>query len=338
MSTWKLLTVSLVLFCAPARAQEQTTKAAPRRAGDGAAREPLLSPKVAPSRVTAVTVYQGNALVTRQVDVPEGRGWSRSSSRLCPLKRSTARSTPREPTACASSAPGTARAPSRRTPARRFAPRKPRSGARARGRAAQEGSAGHRAKSPVAHQARELHRRDHAASGRERAAQQRGDADAGQVRDDDPGRESRRPRSPCSRSCRPTPRRPQFATRELAELTSGSSRTERDAVIVVDRAAPAGKVRLNYLVTAATWRPQYRFRARPRTTRSSSNTWRPSSNRSGEDWTGVDMTLSTAQPQLNATPPDLLRSDIHVVGRTVLAGSAAGPARQSGMAQGSMGG
>jgi hypothetical protein len=53
----------------------------------------------------------------------------------------------------------------------------------------------------------------------------------------------------------------EFATRELADLTSGSSRTERDAVIVVDKAGPAGKVRLNYLVTSATWRPQYRFRA-----------------------------------------------------------------------------
>src|SRR5262249_33681226 len=30
--------------------------------------------KTAPSRVTAVTVYQGNALVTREVDVPTGKG------------------------------------------------------------------------------------------------------------------------------------------------------------------------------------------------------------------------------------------------------------------------
>ena len=31
-------------------------------------------PKAAPSQVTAVTVYQGNALVTRLVDVPDGKG------------------------------------------------------------------------------------------------------------------------------------------------------------------------------------------------------------------------------------------------------------------------
>ena len=31
-------------------------------------------PTTAPSRVTAVTVYQGNALVTREVLVPQGTG------------------------------------------------------------------------------------------------------------------------------------------------------------------------------------------------------------------------------------------------------------------------
>src|SRR5205085_11131550 len=54
----------------------------------------------------------------------------------------------------------------------------------------------------------------------------------------------------------------EFAQRTLNELTAGASRTERDAVIVVDKAdAAAGKVRLNYLVSAATWRPQYKLRA-----------------------------------------------------------------------------
>ena len=50
--------------------------------------------------------------------------------------------------------------------------------------------------------------------------------------------------------------------RKLEELTAGTSKIERDAVIVVDKAnAAAGKVRLNYLVDAASWRPQYKFRA-----------------------------------------------------------------------------
>src|SRR5439155_12335373 len=54
----------------------------------------------------------------------------------------------------------------------------------------------------------------------------------------------------------------EFAKRQLAELTSGVQRTERDAVIVVDKAnAAAGTVRLNYLVGAVSWRPQYKLRA-----------------------------------------------------------------------------
>jgi hypothetical protein len=110
-----------------------------------------------------------------------------------------------------------------------------------------------------------------------------------------------------------------FATRELGELTAGASRTERDAVIVVDRtdAGPGVKsVRLNYLVSAATWRPQYRFRAAGEKDPVQLEYLAAVEQQTGEDWTGVDMTLSTAQPQLNATPPELLALDITVVNRT----------------------
>ena len=111
----------------------------------------------------------------------------------------------------------------------------------------------------------------------------------------------------------------EFAGRELTELTSGSGRTERDAVIVVDRAGAGGKVRLNYLVTDATWRPQYRFRAGAEKSAVQLEYLAAIEQMSGEDWTGVDMTLSTAQPQLNATPPELLALDITVVGRGAVA-------------------
>ena len=53
----------------------------------------------------------------------------------------------------------------------------------------------------------------------------------------------------------------EFATRQLAELSAGSSRVERDAVIVVHKTRPqAGTVRLGYLVGSANWWPQYRLR------------------------------------------------------------------------------
>jgi hypothetical protein len=121
----------------------------------------------------------------------------------------------------------------------------------------------------------------------------------------------------------------QFASRELAELTAGSSRNERDAVMVVDRPGRAGKVRLNYLVTAATWRPQYRFRAGAEKDPVQLEYLAAIEQQSGEDWTGVDMTLSTAQPQLNATPPELLALDISVVGRGMVAGNQPQPAQQA---------
>jgi hypothetical protein len=111
----------------------------------------------------------------------------------------------------------------------------------------------------------------------------------------------------------------EFAKRELAELTAGSSHVERDAIIVVDNPGPAGKVRLNYLVTAATWRPQYRFRAGGEKDPIQLQYLAAIEQQSGEDWSGVDMTLSTAQPQLNATPPDLLALDIAVVTRKAMA-------------------
>ncbi len=126
----------------------------------------------------------------------------------------------------------------------------------------------------------------------------------------------------------------EFAARELAELTSGSSRTERDAVIVVDKTGPAGKVRLNYLVTAATWRPQYRFRAGAEKDPVQLEYLAAIEQQTGEDWTGVDMTLSTAQPQLNATPPELLALDVTVVSRATVAAT---PPAQSGQG-GAMGG
>ena len=47
----------------------------------------------------------------------------------------------------------------------------------------------------------------------------------------------------------------EFVKRKLGELSSGTSKTERDAVIVIDRDnKAAGKIRLNYLVNQVVWR------------------------------------------------------------------------------------
>jgi hypothetical protein len=136
----------------------------------------------------------------------------------------------------------------------------------------------------------------------------------------------------------------EFAQRQLAELTATASRTLRDAVIVVDKAnAPGGRVRLNYLVGAATWRPQYRLRAGGREQDPVSVEYLAAiEQQSGEDWGQVDVTLSTAQPQLNAAPPELLALDVTITaaGPEVAGaagsgggGGAAGPAIRSEVAR-----
>jgi uncharacterized protein (TIGR02231 family) len=107
-----------------------------------------------------------------------------------------------------------------------------------------------------------------------------------------------------------------FVQRQVNELSAGSSRTEHEGVILLDKSAPSsGKIMLHYLVTAATWRPTYKFRA-------SLNEKDPVTveylaaiqQQTGEDWTNVDLTLSTAQPMLNAAPPHLSMLEITASG------------------------
>jgi uncharacterized protein (TIGR02231 family) len=105
----------------------------------------------------------------------------------------------------------------------------------------------------------------------------------------------------------------EFLQRQLAELTSGASHTEREAVIVLDKtnAAP-GKVKLNYLVNSATWQPQYKLRAGTEKDPVQVEYLAAIQQQTGEDWSDVELILSTAQPMLNAAPPELLALNITV--------------------------
>jgi hypothetical protein len=113
----------------------------------------------------------------------------------------------------------------------------------------------------------------------------------------------------------------EFVQRKLQELSAGTSRTERDAVIVVDKGAGgAGKVRLNYLVDAASWRPQYKLRAgKDAKDREKDGVMleylAAITQQTGEDWQNVNLVLSTAQPMLNSAPPDLKTLAVAVVPR-----------------------
>ncbi len=97
-----------------------------------------------------------------------------------------------------------------------------------------------------------------------------------------------------------------FVQRKMGELGRGSGKMERDAIIVVDReAGKGGKIRLNYLVGSVTWRPEYKVRAAKATEQVQVDYQANLMQHSGEDWNQVKMTLSTAQPMLNASPPEL---------------------------------
>ncbi|WP_165227531.1 mucoidy inhibitor MuiA family protein [Aquisphaera insulae] len=98
-----------------------------------------------------------------------------------------------------------------------------------------------------------------------------------------------------------------LAKAQLAELSKGPERTEREAIIVVSKAkADAGTVRLGYLATAATWVPQYRLRGGADRDPVRLEYLAAVTQQTGEDWKGVRATLSTARPSLDASPPDLL--------------------------------
>jgi hypothetical protein len=107
----------------------------------------------------------------------------------------------------------------------------------------------------------------------------------------------------------------EFTTRQLAELSAGTSRVERDAVIVVNKTRPqAGTIRLGYLVSSATWRPQYRLRGGPAAAGVRLEYLAAVVQQTGESWPGVRVTLSTARPSLDAAPPELLPLKMAVAG------------------------
>lgn len=94
--------------------------------------------------------------------------------------------------------------------------------------------------------------------------------------------------------------------RQLQELQAGRSRTEREAVLVVN--SPDKKrttIELRYLVNNANWLPQYNLRARPGESKVVVEYNAIMHQASGEDWVNVSLSLSTAQPTTVAGAPIL---------------------------------
>ena len=152
-------------------------------------------------------------------------------------------------------------------------------------------------------------------------ARQRGDPHAQQVHHGEPEHEVKGRGRASSVSSRPITRRPSSRRRQLAELSAGTSRVERDAVIVVQKLRPqAGTVRLGYLVNAASWWPQYRLRGAAADGPVRLEYLAAVVQQTGESWSGVRVTLSTARPSLDAAPPELIPLKMDVPG-----GGYAGP-------------
>jgi hypothetical protein len=95
-------------------------------------------------------------------------------------------------------------------------------------------------------------------------------------------------------------------TRKRQTLAASSARTLREAVVFVD-CAQAGRIhlRLSYLVGNASWSPSYNLRAGDRREQLVVEYNASVQQMSGEDWNDVAMTLSTAAPSLVAKAPRL---------------------------------
>lgn len=100
----------------------------------------------------------------------------------------------------------------------------------------------------------------------------------------------------------------QTLQRQRSQVATSSSKIAREAKILVSLAGNGGKIRVRYLVDNATWFPSYNLRvdAQPAQggERKATLEYLASIQQmSGEDWTNVQMTLSTATASLVAKAP-----------------------------------
>lgn len=94
--------------------------------------------------------------------------------------------------------------------------------------------------------------------------------------------------------------------RKRNELVAGRSRTEREAVLFINKAGDKKvAIELNYLVGGANWQQQYNLRANPEKSNVLIEYNAVVNQTSGEDWDGVNLSLSTAEPTMVAAAPVL---------------------------------
>lgn len=94
--------------------------------------------------------------------------------------------------------------------------------------------------------------------------------------------------------------------RQRQVLTGSSAKTAREAVVFLNvTAKDSATMRLRYLVNGATWTPSYTVRAGEPRSEVTLEYYALIQQMSGEDWNDVNMVLSTATPSLVAKAPEI---------------------------------
>lgn len=277
--------------------------------------EDLPVPKSAPSKVVAVTVFRGNALVTREVTIPDGNGLVEVV--VTPLPAAT----------IAGSLYGEG-AVGLRVLSTRNRTRAVKDDARAEVRNLQEEIKALSREAEQSTRASQVHKQnldflaklENFTSATMQSVTDKGKLD-GEATIDlskyviESRTEVSAGQVELEQQLATTTEAINFAKRQLKEISAGSVRKEMDAVIVVDRVnIKAGTVKLNYVVGFASWDPSYRVRAGTAKEPMQLEYLASIEQNSGEPWTDVAITLSTAQPSLNATPPSLKPLVISAIG------------------------
>ena len=94
--------------------------------------------------------------------------------------------------------------------------------------------------------------------------------------------------------------------RKRKQLDAGRSRTEREVVLFVGvEDKKKATIELSYLVNGANWNPQYNLRANPKQSNVLIEYNAVINQTSGENWDGIALSLSTAEPTMVSAPPVL---------------------------------
>ncbi len=108
-----------------------------------------------------------------------------------------------------------------------------------------------------------------------------------------------------------------LAERQRQEISAGSSKTVREAVLFCDKKGGGPlDVRLSYQVSQVAWQPFYNLRATTGQTAVRLDYHALVQQMSGEDWGDVELVLSTASPRLRAQGPDLAPFVVALIGNT----------------------